>query len=350
MGNNKPKAPVHSAEHILREQSVVPVWLPQINEQWKDGRYEQSVRLPRMDLRQPLAKPEAAINGKQEQRSGPSSVSNTTVINSFTSSSKTNPQPRTRVKLPSTGREPTPIHKFLVAVPTKTHFPRSTRGRDGQLRLRPRNHEPTVTRISKSQFSRCTRGRGDSRNAAMRQAKLRYEQEKLALQQDQQILSESLNVYPGSLGHGFGGVRCVAGMTNVHRPTFNLDEQYRPAQQRNRPANAHRRFQSSENPTTVYEAHYSAVQNDNIHTRPHPSTHRPNGSFSYQQQPSNSVVRRPDSWSTWLELRVKVFGLPMTVTTLDLWNAFSQEGPIDAIEIFEDSKGARDGKASVRYR
>ena len=350
MGNNRPKAPVRAAEQILREQSVVPVWLPQINEEWKDRTYEQSVRLPRVDLRQPLTKTEAPIDGSQEQRSGLLSVSNTEVINSFTSSSTTNPQVRTRVKLPSTRHEPTPRHKRLVAVPIKTHCPHSTRGRDGQLRLRPRNHEPTVTRNSKSRFARSTQGRGDSRNAAMRQAKLRYEQEKLALQQDQQNPAESLSVYPGSLGHGFGGTRSVAGITNVHRASFNPDQQYRPAQQRNRSANAHRQFQSSDSPTAVHGSRFSAVQNDNIHPHQHPSKHRPNGSFPYQQQPSYSVVRRPDSWSTWLELRVKVYGLPTTVTTLDLWNAFSQEGSIDAIEIFEDSKGARDGKASVRYR
>ena len=71
----------------------------------------------------------------------------------------------------------------------------------------------------------------------------------------------------------------------------------------------------------------------------------------YQQHQNNgAVARRQDDWSTWIELSVKLSGLTPNVSTLDLWKGLSKEGTIAIIELYEDSKGNRDGKGVVRFR
>ena len=332
----KPRAPVHSAEHMLREQGVAPVWQPQINEQWKHGTYERSVRLPSVDLRQPLAKTEGAADGTPE-RSSKAKLST-----SFTSSTSKQP-PQAKVNLPSTKQEQ------LVTELTRSQFARSTQVRGGHVGPPSRKLEHAVSKSSKSQLSRRTRGRGDSRNVMMRQARLRYEQEKLAIQeQHQQKPAGSIDVIPKNLPTEVRRGSPVAGTTTIQRANFNV--QHHSAHQSFRPTNVPRPFQSSPNPAGIHESRSAVGRTDNVYPRLHSSAHKPKGSFHYPQPLSSSVVRHQDGWSSWLELRVKVFGLPTTVTTLDLWQCFSKEGIIDAVEIFEDGKGTRDGKASVRYR
>lgn len=357
MAKKKPKAPVHSAEHMLREQGVAPVWLAQINEQWKDGIYDQSVRLPGVDLRQPLAKAaESAPDGTQERSSLP--TFNAKVPSTSFTSSRSQPQqqqPQVNVNLPSTKHERDTKQEHLVTRPTRSQFPRSTRGRGGHVRLSTRKHEHVVTTTtSQSQVSRRSRGRGDTRNAAMRQAKSRYEQEKLAIQQqdqqiqDQQKPADLINMVSVNSPREFGRASPVTGMTR--RQPINLSSHQGLAQQPGPNASAQGRFQPSENPTRLHGLRPATGRNRKVNPRPLPSAHRPNSAPNYQQQLSESVVRRQGDWCTWIELRVKVFGLPTTVTTLDLWQCFSKEGTIDAIEIFENSHGVREGKASIRYR
>ena len=63
-----------------------------------------------------------------------------------------------------------------------------------------------------------------------------------------------------------------------------------------------------------------------------------------------ALTRRQDDWTTWDEVRVKVYGLTPVITTQDLWQAFSGKGFLFKIELFEDSRGARDGKAQLWFR
>ncbi|KAI9757369.1 MAG: hypothetical protein M4579_003483 [Chaenotheca gracillima] len=67
--------------------------------------------------------------------------------------------------------------------------------------------------------------------------------------------------------------------------------------------------------------------------------------------PVNPVLPSGGTWASWDSLSVKIFrGVPVWATTLDLWNAFSQYGSVDAIDIFEDRQGNRDGAARIRFR
>jgi len=200
---------------MLREQGVVLVWLAQINEQWKDGIYEQSVKLLDVDLRQPLAKTEG-VDGTQE-RSSLLPTSNARVPNtSFTSTrSQSQQPPHVNVNLPSTKHERDTKQENLVIRPTRSQSTRSTRGRGDHVRLSSRKHEHTVmTSTLESHLSRRSRDRGDPRNVAMRQAKLRYEQEKLAIQQqDQQKPANLIEIVSENSPHEFGRASPIASIT-----------------------------------------------------------------------------------------------------------------------------------------
>ncbi|KAH0543787.1 hypothetical protein FGG08_001969 [Glutinoglossum americanum] len=62
------------------------------------------------------------------------------------------------------------------------------------------------------------------------------------------------------------------------------------------------------------------------------------------------VVKPQDDWREWVEVSVKIWGLPLTMSTLDLWRIFNVSGSLDMIEIFENKRGLRDGSARIRYR
>ncbi|KAL8833369.1 MAG: hypothetical protein Q9176_008015 [Flavoplaca citrina] len=65
--------------------------------------------------------------------------------------------------------------------------------------------------------------------------------------------------------------------------------------------------------------------------------------------PQAQVVRRDDDWTTRPELRLRILGLPSEITTHTLWTSFSRHGAVSQIEIFEDSRGLRDGSARITF-
>lgn len=79
----------------------------------------------------------------------------------------------------------------------------------------------------------------------------------------------------------------------------------------------------------------------------------PQGPVTPSQQPQQqhgAVARRQNDWTTWNELSVRLFGLPPNVSTRDLWKSLSKEGSIAIIELYEDSRGNRDGRGVIRFR
>lgn len=101
-----------------------------------------------------------------------------------------------------------------------------------------------------------------------------------------------------------------------------------------------------------------------INTQPNPSStprHQKIATLTMQQRipgvappprprPLGPVARREDDWNTWVELRVKVVGLPADITTQELWACFRCHGSVAQIEIMETSQGRRDGNAKVTFR
>lgn len=62
----------------------------------------------------------------------------------------------------------------------------------------------------------------------------------------------------------------------------------------------------------------------------------------------NRMVQSP--WTTREHLYIRVYGLPDSTTTRDLWTSFKHEGQIAHIRLYEDAKGFRDGGAIIKFR
>lgn len=67
-------------------------------------------------------------------------------------------------------------------------------------------------------------------------------------------------------------------------------------------------------------------------------------------RPGQMVQHHISDWSRWDNLIVMIHNLPSDITTLPLWEAFSVQGSIDHIELFENDKGERTGKGKIRFR
>ena len=86
------------------------------------------------------------------------------------------------------------------------------------------------------------------------------------------------------------------------------------------------------------------------HAQYQPSATRATVARPHNPSAGKTLVRRQGDWTMWDEARIKVYGLTPIVTTQDLWKAFSSKGTLFKIELYEDSRGARDGKALLLFR
>ncbi|KAL9590648.1 MAG: hypothetical protein Q9203_000573 [Teloschistes exilis] len=71
--------------------------------------------------------------------------------------------------------------------------------------------------------------------------------------------------------------------------------------------------------------------------------------FPPKTKPSGPIARRDHDWKSWVELRVRVAGVPSDISTGELWVCFSRYGQCTQIEIMENSRGVREGIAKVTY-
>jgi RNA-dependent RNA polymerase len=77
-----------------------------------------------------------------------------------------------------------------------------------------------------------------------------------------------------------------------------------------------------------------------------PSDHRPQASPAV---PGGPILKSRESWQSWSELTVKIFNLPPSTTTWNLWKRFETQGTIVFIELFETRQGTREGTAKIRF-
>lgn len=72
--------------------------------------------------------------------------------------------------------------------------------------------------------------------------------------------------------------------------------------------------------------------------------------FPPKTKPPGPIARRDHDWKSWVELRVRIVGVPSDISTGELWVCFSRYGQCTQIEIMENSRGVREGIAKVTYR
>ena len=217
-----------------------------------------------------------------------------------------------------------------------------------------------IAQLIKRANQRGTRGRGDPRNESMKRARECYRREQLAKHHQQPKQQEYiLQISPptrdmAKIGlavtlHGRGEVKfspntsCEDGRGFMQTPSRSSHHSPLPRQ-----PPSQRRTQPHRHLIPIHGPPSSLGRHNNIFMRPPPTASR--GEPQHQHQIAGPLVRRYNDWTTWVELGVKVYGLPSNVTTRDLWTNFSREGSIATIQLFEDFKGNRDGKAQIRFR
>lgn len=72
----------------------------------------------------------------------------------------------------------------------------------------------------------------------------------------------------------------------------------------------------------------------------------------WQQIPQ--VLQHPSTilcpWRLWESVAVNIFNIPREADTYCLWQAFSKEGHVFSIDIFEDFHGNRESRGKIRFR
>lgn len=373
-------------------EGPAPVWLAQINEHWKYGK--SPVRLPQVDLRKPGQKKEAVkmevkLEKEQEQEAGeekkeenekskgsmqdgakaevatPQMFDNLKYwpANSFTSSLLPSPLPLT-----SPPPSPSTFHPQLQPQPQHQTSPQSGL----QVKSSVVECDDQGVKTVRASFYRGTRGRGDPRNAGMKEAQARFRAEQAKRQAGLQIpstqtisstatfgsskldQSRPLTIRDSLLDDNMG--RNTSVELNLRQPQTNeiisdLPNSMILSNQTNHPLPRHSLHQPPRlNGNAINYRNSIALNNRAYNLPPRPPPQRKPVPYSLSYRQDGAVARRQDDWSTWIELRVKIYGLPANVSTLDIWKCFSKEGSIAAIDIFEDRNGNRDGKAAVRFR
>ena len=186
--------------------------------------------------------------------------------------------------------------------------------------------------IARSPLSRRSRGRGDPRNAVMQEARPRFRQQERADEDARKTRASNVDSSVASPRRG-----------GSHLNRTSASRQWNDYATRTSGQTLVR------NPSQSLQKNAEGqICNRNKAHRALPPAQRTRAMS--QRSNGGPIARRWDDWASWPEVRVKIFGLTPNITTADLWKCFSKEGTIITIELFEDSKGARDGKGQIRFR
>ena len=123
------------------------------------------------------------------------------------------------------------------------------------------------------------------------------------------------------------------------------------------------KLKSSPKQWTDYASHTSAGHHTEASHKPHFRNPRGGGMSNHSLSPYNRsrgahqrqyggpIARHYyNDWTSWVEVRVNLYGLTPNIGTYELGCSFKDEGNIVVIEIFEDSSGSRSGKAKIVFR
>ena len=275
-----------------------------------------------------------------------------------------------RQPLPQQGRGPglmpDPEHPEVISseapsftsVPTSGNLPPTPRV---NLKWKEGTGEEQSLRVTKRFGTRGTRGHNDRRNKSMtRERKREREEFELERRLTQQRMSQqeqvredlrSIMTREGTLAlRGRGQSKSVLSSAEENPDdSRDLPRQLSFTQHHAHTSRTPRRTRANGKVITIHGPPSSTGRRINVFQRPPPQPAPQPARATMQQIPSGPVMRRPDDWTHWLELSVKLTGLPPNVTTRDIWRCLSREGSILTIELYEDNRGNREGRGRVRF-
>lgn len=196
------------------------------------------------------------------------------------------------------------------------------------------------------------RVRGDSHNQDIAAARLRFRQEKAARQQDEQ---RGRGDYQTSgAGHSASQANAKIGPTTLRQskpsvvPASPTPNNKPVVKLPRRDPMSYNNMKPVGRPTSVHGQSSPHYRSNAELLR---SLHRPANGSSYPILAAyNHYTPSQAEWETWQEISIKISDLPPSATTRDLWRCFNEQGTITMIEFYENQKGQREGKATVRFR
>lgn len=313
------------------DHAFIPALVPESVDTSATFQKVAEVRLPVVDERRPgKDASEAELlppDSNQHSSSSQPSSSSSTSLQPSPAVSCSSDQPDDADSIPVSSTELVPKH-------LNSSSPEAAHPKDSALhRKAPRE----VRLFSKAPSQRSPRGhkREDNRNEGLELARQRYQQEKAARQQPTQ---QSQGSHKSSKAEHREDTPPVALTLRQSKPASSTKD---PPLPRHKPV-----ARLPGQPSVISHSMQSSARGGNARgLRP---VSRP---FNGRPYPSHSTSRYnyPD-WTTWQELTVKIYNLPPTATTRDVYRCFSRQGNIVRIELYENTRGERDGNASVKFR
>lgn len=375
------KKDIGGSSNGVPTEDPAPVWLACINEDWTYG--ATPVQLPQVDSRKPHQKCTSAVTGCAEERAnGEKNQTKTTEgeTEEVTPSPARNlsptpptPPPKVNLNLSETRTNSVGYNKSFIL----NSSPRQTNNSSSLIHALPNPHPHpnlpphlnlssttsigdayTDSKPGRSIYPSGASDKDDPKNAVMREEGSKSNAEMEASMQSALPLptnswsqfSSGKNSTPSQSSIQLLLAPQPSTRSGAHSPGY-------PA--RGSAPGTHKRRAHSRR--GVSQLRRSPGSPESARTTPNPAApHRLAqrrsaqktswNSLSQQLQQNGAAVRRENDWTTWVEIGIRVYGLTPTVSTLDLWKCFNREGPITSIKIFEDGKGNREGKASIRFR
>lgn len=234
-----------------------------------------------------------------------------------------------------------------------------------RVKLPLHNRDQVVKKLTKHPLLRASQG--PCGNEGIKAARQRFLQEKAANQRESRIAQQSLKTL--DKGYHTTGMPPLSPALNVHRSESSTSPRSGDSTSCSLASHVAGCQAVIEVPqrllTTARQMPMNGRSNVTHNTSssygrssgaPKHSSGRPQNGSNYLSNAGNGNATYGngrtdrDDWTSWVELSVKVFDLPTTISTRDLWKAFSREGSVKSIELYEDARGVRQGRASIRFR
>lgn len=322
------------------DHSSIPALVPESIDATATTQTVAEVRLPVVDER--LSGKDAneaellPPDSNQHSSSSQPSSSSSTPLQASPAISIPSDQPDLpgNISLPSTELIPNHIN---------SSSPEAAHTKDGPLHIEAHRE----VRLFSEAPSPRRRKREANRNEGLKLARQRYQQEKAARQQQTQKFQ---GCNKSSKARHREDVPPVALTLRQSRPASSIET---PPFPRHKPM-----VRLSGQPSVISHSMQSSARGGNARGSAMPFA---SGSGNYQRPTSRPFNAQPypskctsrynaPAWTSWQELTVRIHGLPATATTRDIYRCFSKQGKIVQIELFENTRGERDGNAIVKFR
>ena len=329
---------VVTEDHENRDlgQGITSNWDPQTGHQLACGNVKAKVHLPESDERQPLKKGASDMTMAAAARDSDKGSSFTSPCSSFSPSSSSIEHLNPTLLSSSVDRDQDEEGSLIDRALRRIHF-HGDSSHQGINEARLRYQQAKLPFHANSSKSVGTRSSSDSMDSfsSVSIARKAGPQAVVKLPQQSKIAPYRMDSFVSQHTSQSASLEGTAISTLIPSSQNKPSCTYQHASPLS-PDDAHQVF----NPAALdSSSNYKHSRLRRNHNRDH--VMRPALGFGHRAQ---------NDWTKWVELGLKISGLPPSTTTRDLYQCFSKEGNIVLIELYENTRSEREGTACVRFR